>query len=158
MHNGKLFVDTIRLDEVREVIDCEIAERVLCTGRSRSMLRRIIADQLGYDLITVEDKESKCFVSSAVSWEERQSLYRVADEENATDAYGKEVEILCARSLIGFNREDAEIAVLCRILDHNTRVTIAEENEFRTPMISPYFVRDLWSQEVELCNTNAEAA
>jgi hypothetical protein len=144
-----MFVDLSKLDAVRAVLDEAIAQDCIQNDIPRDEARQIIAENLGYTLTT----EETCgwWFATAVSFREDQEIRKRFASQGWHAAVWHERGIRMARSCQAAMREDAEMAVLLRLLDPDLDVAM-EIGEIRRlygewPVIHP---TDVWTPWVEM--------
>jgi len=142
-------VDLPLLEEGRDLIDEVVAECAVARECTRAQARLVVAGGLGFELTSVRDEPTGWTVSSAIAPQEREEAANLIDLGERLSAVHRATEALVARSVVAPTREDAETAVLCRLVDPSTPVTATRDWASR---LSPHewdCLDEIWSQEVE---------
>jgi len=110
-----MIVDIRKLDEHRDAIDDSVTELALAKDCCRAVARSDLATSLGF--IFERTHDGMWCIAGARSFSDMDRAMRVYCHKGTDCAIAFEARSLSGLSAIAFSMEDAEMAVLCMILD-----------------------------------------
>ncbi len=113
-------VDPRKLDQLREIVDCEVAELTIKAPIGRTVFLRFIADSFGFSLefFKVDD----WYVATAQDHIAVREISELGHSEDWNQACEVDVESRFAMSAVARCAEDAAIAIVLRMLDDQVDV------------------------------------